>query len=587
MLFVYRSHYEGPLGRRVRRLPDATVLDWFRRGWSVDDPRAWVEAELGGDVYGLSSIFEAAAEHRLAEPQTWEQLHALLGEQLYIEGDPATNLRLDGHALRVRTDDDEVDLAYMFVDDALAAADPQRWAYPLHDEWPLPTDAGSPKRTFATDDLPLARSTVRGDGSGCTYAVFLTFRDGCSFDNPTPIAFSGVRLPDFADRLRRATVDECSGWPLELQVLRTLVAPDEQDITAALDRANRWPGFGINAQSPAPPTHEAALGQTTSVEQYEFGRDPDRSLLHVDEHIAQLAMYVSEEFGYQQWFLFDDVWAASHPDLAESLLRYAAHWDPQHLDPQHRPRITTRPQAIAALNDSIERLYEVFAAYPLHDSTDPCPHCFTSADEQQLRSQPLRQLSADDLRSFAASSLTTWGGVTDLKHFLPRIMEIGATEGFNWPDVELLYHHVAYGEFTTWPAPEVAAMRAFAQAHWDVALHGEAADDAGSVLAAIMFVEPDVMPCLRQWQHHGTLTSLEQLVDFIDANQSAIVRHRRLANAYLRDHCPDAQVQVIGWLIGDALLHHFEGFPGPRQADTTSIREEISFRLRVLHTSLA
>ena len=39
-------------------------------------------------------------------------------------------------------------------------------------------------------------------------------------------------------------------------------------------------------------------------------------------------MHVDEYFGYQQWFLFDDVWAASHPELAASLLRYAIDWDP-------------------------------------------------------------------------------------------------------------------------------------------------------------------------------------------------------------------------------------------------------------------
>jgi hypothetical protein len=33
-------------------------------------------------------------------------------------------------------------------------------------------------------------------------------------------------------------------------------------------------------------------------------------------------------FGYQQWFLFDTVWAAAHPDLAASLLRYAEDRDP-------------------------------------------------------------------------------------------------------------------------------------------------------------------------------------------------------------------------------------------------------------------
>ncbi|MBX6750754.1 MAG: hypothetical protein IRY85_13965 [Micromonosporaceae bacterium] len=58
------------------------------------------------------------------------------------------------------------------------------------------------------------------------------------------------------------------------------------------------------------------------------GRRPEASLLRVGEHIAQMTRHHSDLFGYQQWYLFDSIWATSHPDLAQSLLRYANHWDP-------------------------------------------------------------------------------------------------------------------------------------------------------------------------------------------------------------------------------------------------------------------
>ena len=41
-------------------------------------------------------------------------------------------------------------------------------------------------------------------------------------------------------------------------------------------------------------------------------------------------IHVDQRFSYQRWYLFDDVWAAAHPDLAASLLRCAAGWDPFH-----------------------------------------------------------------------------------------------------------------------------------------------------------------------------------------------------------------------------------------------------------------
>ena len=42
-----------------------------------------------------------------------------------------------------------------------------------------------------------------------------------------------------------------------------------------------------------------------------------------------MAYHGDNHFGYEQWFLFDDRWAASHPGLAHSLLRHAhTEWDP-------------------------------------------------------------------------------------------------------------------------------------------------------------------------------------------------------------------------------------------------------------------
>ncbi|ONI70737.1 hypothetical protein ALI144C_49960 [Actinosynnema sp. ALI-1.44] len=79
------------------------------------------------------------------------------------------------------------------------------------------------------------------------------------------------------------------------------------------------PGFNLNEDPwPGPPRdHELT-----------DGRDPDQSKLHVTDHLAQLAIHIDDTFGYQQWYLFDSTWAAAHPDLAQSLLRYAGHWDP-------------------------------------------------------------------------------------------------------------------------------------------------------------------------------------------------------------------------------------------------------------------
>jgi hypothetical protein len=52
--FVYRSHYEGPSGKHVRRLDADSVLGWFQAVWErakgAEDTSEWVKTELGCNV---------------------------------------------------------------------------------------------------------------------------------------------------------------------------------------------------------------------------------------------------------------------------------------------------------------------------------------------------------------------------------------------------------------------------------------------------------------------------------------------------------------------------------------------------------
>lgn len=316
MHFVYRSHYEGPLSRRIRPVPDNTVLAWFQRGWNCDDPRSWVKSELGGHVYGLSSIFTKAASRDLPVPGTTDELRELLHRHLYVEGDESY-IQLDDHSLRVRTNDDEVELAYFFFDDEVLAAAPDRLAYVVRDDW-LPEEVET-------------TVTSRSPEPATTHAVFLTFYDSGSFDDLRPVAFPGVELADLGAHLA-ATVPDAEDRP-ELMVLRALVAPGEADVAAALERCNDWPGFNLSDDPwPDLPTdhaaaHKAAIALLADAE-YTRGRRPEASVLRTSDHLIQLAMHCNEAFGYQQWYLFDTAWASTHPDLAQSLLRYGFDWDP-------------------------------------------------------------------------------------------------------------------------------------------------------------------------------------------------------------------------------------------------------------------
>ncbi|GIJ72249.1 hypothetical protein [Virgisporangium ochraceum] len=331
MYLVCRWRDQEPLSKRVVTVPGVSVLDWFRDHWDMADPRERIDAELG-DVYGLDSVFEEARARRLPPPATVDELRDLLHRHLYVEADDVTDhIRLGAHALRVRTDDDEVDLAYYFVDDEAVAALPDRLAFLVHDTWPLPGDAygahgadgaggaAGPGAEFRPT-VPVRTVRLGVTGPETTFSVRLGWDapdTGRTLDLAGAVSFPGVALPDLAGHLRTAPV---ARWPHEVRLLRDLVAPHDGDLEPAMRRYASLSGYAPEPGRPADPPGPGTGGPADA--------ERGASLVRVDPHLVQVARYIDDFFGYDQWFLFDTRWAAAHPDLARSLLRYAVHWDP-------------------------------------------------------------------------------------------------------------------------------------------------------------------------------------------------------------------------------------------------------------------
>ncbi|MBB2909868.1 hypothetical protein FHS43_001114 [Streptosporangium becharense] len=170
--FGCRTHHQGPLGERALRLPDATVLGWFRRGWSavvddvLSDAAAWVEAELGGDGAGLVPFFERVREHRVPAPESWEGLRDVLREHLPAGAEP----RVDAHSVRVHSAGAEAEPPLLFFADVFAAADLDRVARPLYGErrpsgsvLTVPRPAGEAVRVWP---LPVAGVPLSSGAAG-------------------------------------------------------------------------------------------------------------------------------------------------------------------------------------------------------------------------------------------------------------------------------------------------------------------------------------------------------------------------------------------------------------------------------------
>ena len=335
--FVYRSHREGPLGKRVRRVAAPSILAWFQA--KIEEartsltPHRVADADVGGPVHGLAALFEAAKKHSLHTPKSTAALSKLLQEHLHAEGH-ADDVRADAHAVRVMANDEDGEVAWFFFDDEAQGRIPRNLAYLLHDEPLLPE--GDAERPFAAAPVPIVGPPAEGEGA--TYACLLTSYGRRSIAGRA-VVIPGVRLPDLAAHFRRVTPDAATSldghdaWPVELRVLRAMIDPEDVELTPALRRSASYPldavmGKADRAQLAMGPQDAARAELSAAAEGLTLEGDPAQSLVFEGDHAALLAAYVSVRAGYQQWILFDDRWAAANPDLATSILHCAEHADP-------------------------------------------------------------------------------------------------------------------------------------------------------------------------------------------------------------------------------------------------------------------
>jgi hypothetical protein len=336
--FVYRNHYEGPSGKHVRRFEADSVLGWFQGIWErakqADDASEWVKTEIGADVYGFASIFEAARKQSLPPPSSGLKLRSYL-EHLYVEEE----IRYKPHALQVLTDDDEIELAYYIFDDYHLGQHPGRAAYLLHNDWRLPTTSSDKPRkpSFATKPVQ-----PPGSGSGITYLAFLACYDSGGLSHldemATACRIKGVRVSGLSNYLEATPPGE--DWPFELTLLRSQIHADDPTklrLKAALERVASLPVTRLGEMNSRPQpgldTIDKArnyIANTVNTLGGTFDHDPSKSLIGTSDNLLQLCLHTGTCFGndvFHQWIIFDDLWAGQHPYLAEGVLRYAKRWD--------------------------------------------------------------------------------------------------------------------------------------------------------------------------------------------------------------------------------------------------------------------
>ena len=111
--------------------------------------------------------------------------------------------------------------------------------------------------------------------------------------------------------------------------------------------------------------------------------------------------------------------------------------------------------------EHIERLYEAFSVEVKPVRIDGCPCCLDRKEICKLVNTSLRQITPEDLGSYASSVFLTVGSEEDFRYFLPRILEILVTTSGWWPDPEVVGRAIGTVGWTSFSPAEQKAIQGF------------------------------------------------------------------------------------------------------------------------------
>ena len=86
----------------------------------------------------------------------------------------------------------------------------------------------------------------------------------------------------------------------------------------------------------------------------------------------------------------------------------------------------------ATLEAAVDGVYAAFAGYRRPTDIDYCGHCVRpGVVEGLLAPTPLREIPAERLHNYTSDVLSTAGSLADFRYFLPRILHLAVTGGFD------------------------------------------------------------------------------------------------------------------------------------------------------------
>lgn len=183
----------------------------------------------------------------------------------------------------------------------------------------------------------------------------------------------------------------------------------------------------------------------------------------------------------------------------------------------------TTPQLQAA----IETVYRVLRT-PMPRSIEGCPCCSDPKALRRLLEKRPCDLSAADLSDYAMSVFWTVDE-SGFRYFLPRLLEISATQRDWWPSPEIILKKMTLAGWRSWAPKERDAIEHLVRTWFDTLLREEPIDsDAiSAMMCGIGLAHMPLEPYLEMLAAQPTA-----LAAYHDANSYTLWKNKKLTNGH-------------------------------------------------------
>ena len=165
------------------------------------------------------------------------------------------------------------------------------------------------------------------------------------------------------------------------------------------------------------------------------------------------------------------------------------------------------------MKETVEKAYELFSKYRADRPLDVCTECCMKIeDEGLLASLPVRQIPVDLLSEYNDSAKPEKTRIEEVKHFLPRYLDLISEFKFPTHSTELSFSRLLPFDKNEWTENELGLLEKFATDFFNQTLQTYPIpsfnDRIDTILIMFWRADFDIVRLFRLWERTDTLQSV-------------------------------------------------------------------------------